>query len=478
MTRDEFLTLLQQSPEAAWSAFDQLQQQVATLAAEFAQLKARLDKDSHNSNKPPSSDGLAKKPAPTSLRQKTGRKPGGQRGHRGCTLLPAPNPDTVVLHAPHACGQCGASLSQAQVVAEQRRQVFDLPALRLLVTEHRAQSRRCPCGATTVASFPEEAGEAVQYGARVRALMVYLRDYQLLPFDRIAQLFCDLFAASVCPATLKNTLTQAARLLKPVQEAIKKALQQAKLAHFDETGMRVGGRLHWLHSASTATLTHYFCHAKRGKEAADAAGVLPHFRGRAVHDSWSSYARYGCRHSLCNAHHLRELTPFAEAGQVWTKQMKRLLLEMKAAVERAKERGLRRVALMLECRLLARYRKLLQEGYAANPPPANPPRDKRGRPKQTPERNLLLRLDRHREAVLAFLLDFSVPFDNNLAERDLRMMKARQKISGGFRTEEGARDFCVVRGYLSTLRKQKIDVLSALEQAFLGNPVYPCTTAA
>jgi transposase len=282
--------------------------------------------------------------------------------------------------------------------------------------------------------------------------------------------------APLSQGTLKNALCCCARTLIPVTEAIKKGVHKARVVHFDETGMRVGARLHWLHSASTKTLTHYFCHAKRGKESTDAAGILPGFRGRAVHDGFVSYARYPCRHSLCNAHHLRELTRLEEAGQEWAKKMKRLLLEMKAAVERARERGKRQVALWLECRLLARYGKLLLQGYAQNPPPPTRQRDSRARAKQTPARNLLLRLDRQREAVLAFLFDFSVPFDNNLAERDLRMMKVRQKISGGFRTKEGAQDFCVVRGYISTLRKQKMPVLSALEQAFRGNPVYPCTT--
>jgi transposase len=317
MTRDEFLALAQQSPEAAWSAFDLLQQQLATLAAEFAALKARLDKDSHNSNKPPSSDALAKKPAPTSLRSKTSRKPAGPRGHRGCTLLPTSTPDTIVSHVAPTCAHCGTSLADALVVGEQRRQVFDLPPLRLFVTEHRGQTRRCRCGACTWATFPPQASEPIQYGPRVKALGGYLRDYQLLPFARIAQLFADLFEAPLSTGMLVEALKQGARTLKPVHEATQQVLHNAPLAHFDETGMRVGARLHWLHSASTKTLTHYFCHARGGKEGSDAAGVLPYFLGRAVHEGWSSYARYACSHSLCNAHHLRELTPFAEAGEEW-----------------------------------------------------------------------------------------------------------------------------------------------------------------
>lgn len=491
MTRAEILALCASDPAAVADLIEQLldvntalhaaltahQEQLLVLTNDVEQLKARLDKDSHNSHKPPSSDGLAKKPAPTSLRQRSGRKPGGQKGHRGCTLLPVERPDAIVAHLPTVCTACGGSLAQAEIVGEERRQVIDLPPLALLVTEHRAQTRRCRCGTATAAAFPQEAPEGVQYGPKLKALGVYLRDYQLLPFARTVQMLGDLFGARFGTGTLATTLSICARTLKPVHAAIQKALRQAKVAHFDETGMRVGGRLYWLHSASTPSLTHYFCHAKRGKEGADQAGILASFTGRAVHDGWSSYARYACGHGLCNAHHLRELTPFAEAGQVWATQFKTLLLEIKAAVARARESGRRQVAWLLECRFLARYRNLLAEGYAAHPPPANPPKDKRGRPKQTPARNLLLRLDRHRDAVLAFLFDFSVPFDNNLAERDLRMMKVRQKVSGGFRTEDGAQDFCVVRSYISTLRKQGLPILSALEQVFRGNPVYPCTTA-
>jgi len=474
LTREAFQAVYDQGPEATFAVFVE---QISALQAQIQQLRDRLDQDSHNSHKPPSSDGLAKKPTPNSLRQKSGRKPGGQKGHRGCTLLPVACPDKIVSHVPAHCACCGASLKNAQIVGEQAHQVFDLPPLHLFVTEHRAQTRLCCCGMMTQALFPQEAAEGVQYGPGLKALCVYLRDYQLLPFARIVQMLSDLLDAPLSQGTLANTLSCCARTLQPVTEAIKKGLQKARVAHFDETGMRVGGRLHWLHSASTTTLTHYFCHAKRGQAATDAAGILPEFSRQAVHDGWSSYARYPCGHSLCNAHHLRELTRLEQTGQEWAKKMKRLLLQIKACVERARERGKSQVPLLHEWRFLARYRKLLVAGYAANPPLVNAPRDGRGRVQQTPARNLLMRLDRHRGWVLAFLFDFAIPFDNNLAERDLRMMKVRQKISGGFRTKAGADDFCVVRGYISTLRKQKIHVLSALEQAFRGSPVYPCIAA-
>lgn len=463
LTRDAFQTIYDQGSDAVFTLFTALEQRVA-------ELEARLNKDSHNSSKPPSSDGLGKKPAPRSLRSKTGRKQGGQKGHPGTTLNFADTPDHHIAHIPTCCQGCGASLECAEVIGEQRRQVVDLPPLGLVVTEHVAQTRRCDCGVTTAAVFPEEAAEPIQYGSRLKALGVYLRDYQLLPFARCTKLLADLFGATLCKATLANALSECFTRLEPVSETIQKALIASPVLHCDETGMRVEGKLHWVHSASTKTLTYYTCHPSRGKKGSDAAGVLSSFTGTAVHDAWCSYGQYGCQHSLCNAHHLRELIPFAEAGAVWAKEMITLLVEIKTAVERAQSQAREHLSPLLEARFERRYQKLLKKGYKANPPPKEPPHDKRGRKKQTPARNLLLRLDTNRKQVLAFLYDFAIPFDNNLAERDLRMIKLRQKISGGFRTLTGAEAFCRVRGYLSTLRKQDKNILTALESVFRGAP--------
>jgi transposase len=462
-TAQEMLLLLTEQAQ-------QVQQQITALKNQIHALEARLNKDSHNSSKPPSSDGLGKKPTPHSLRPTTGRKQGGQKGHPGNTLSFIETPDQRIAHTPTCCQGCGASLAGAEVVAEQRRQVVDLPPLRLEVTEHIAQSRRCRCGVTTLAAFPQEASEPLQYGPRLKALAVYLRDYQLLPFARTSQLLTDIFGATLCKATLANTLCECSTRLQPLCEATRKALIASAVLHCDETGMRVGGKLHWVHSASTAGLTYYTCHANRGKQGSDAAKVLPSFTGTAVHDAWCSYGQYSCNHALCNAHHLRELIPFAEEGAVWAKDMIALLVQIKTAVERAQIQQREHLSPLLEARFEGRYQKLLKQGYIQNPPPEHPPQNKRGRPKQTPARNLLLRLDTNRKHVLAFMYDFAIPFDNNLAERDLRMIKLRQKISGGFRTLTGAEAFCCVRGYLSTLRKQGKNVLSALESVFRGTP--------
>ncbi len=484
LTRDQFDALYRQGPDALFAGIEQqnatilvLEDAVVSLTEQVKELRARLDKDSHNSSKPPSSDGLAKKPLPVSLRPKSGRRPGGQSGHRGCTLELVDAPDQAHTYMPSACTQCGKALGTENSISFERRQVVDLPPLHLLVTEHQVHTCRCDCGHSTRADFPAHVTQPVQYGARVLGLGVYLRDYQLLPFARTAQLLKDVWGASLSPGTLATALKRASNSLAPVSEAIAGALRQSRLVHFDETGVHISGLLHWLHSASTSTLTYYTCHPKRGKEATEAAGILPDFAGTAVHDGWCSYGAYGCGHALCNAHHLRELTGLAEQGQKWAADFKVLLTDMLTAVKAAQSSGKTRLHFQQECRFEARYKKLLAQGYAANPPPEKPMRDKRGRVKQSPARNLLMRLDRRRAWVLAFLYDFEVPFDNNLAERDIRMMKVRQKVSGGFRRLSGAQMFCRLRGYISTLRKQGLPVLCALEQIFQGQPLYPALDA-
>jgi len=474
LTRDEFQTIYDQGLDAVFALFSTLQEQIALLSAQVKEREDREGKDSHNSHKPPSSDGLSKKPV--SLRPHTGRKPGGQRGHEGSTLTLSEAPDAVVFHPPLTCGECGTALDPAAAQdTGQRRQVLDLPPLRLVVTEHRTASCCCPkCGEQTVGTFPVEVTQPVQYGARVAGLAVYLSAFQLLPFARIATFFADVFAAPLSPGTLTAFTERAASSLTPVCQQIQSALCSAPVVHCDETGLRIAGKLHWLHSAGTQTLTHYFPHAKRGKVGMDAAGILPHFTGTAVHDGWVSYAAYSCRHALCNAHHLRELTALSEAGgQEWAKAMRSLLATMHRTVEDARANRQSRLPLRREAQFEGEYRRLLTLGWKANPPPPVPAVKKRGKRKQSPARNLLARLEQGEEAVLRFLHDFAVPFDNNLAERDVRMAKVKQKISGCFRTFLGGMAFCRIRSYVSTLRKQGQPLLRALQSVFEGHPLQP-----
>jgi len=470
LTRDEFQTIYDQGPDAVYALITAL---VTDLQIQVQELKARLDTDSHNSNKPPSSDGL-KKPSTTTLRQPSGRKPGGQKGHPGRHLQFSEAPDTVIDHTPSHCRSCGGALTGLTCATVEARQVVDLPPMNLVITEHRAHTCVCPhCGHKNRAAFPQGITARVQYGPRVQALSVYLSTYHLLPYLRIRQVFADLFGARLSTGSVYAAVQSAHSRLKEVVADIQAAIAKASVAHFDESGARVEGCLHWWHVASTDTLTFYSFHRSRGKLGMDAAGVLPAFGGRAVHDGWRSYQHYSCAHSLCNAHHLRELTAlFEQEGQPWAKKMQALLVEMYQAVKRAKQQNRLRVHALLEARLEARYRRLLVEGLAANPPPL-PVTGQKGRPKQSPTRNLLERLCGFQAQVLAFLYDFCVPFDNNQAERDIRMLKLKQKVSGCFRAAEGAEAFCTIRSYLSTLHKQGQSLWPALEHVFCGAVLRP-----
>jgi transposase len=445
----------------------------AALEARVQELEARLAKDSHNSSKPPSSDGLGRKTR--SLRRKSGKPSGGQLGHRGETLRLQSQPDEVVEHRPAVCAACQTPLDGELVVLRERRQVQELPPLRLVVREHQAAHVRCPaCQAVTVGTFPAEAPSRAQYGPRLRALVVYLVEQQLVPYGRVQELLADLFGASLSVGTLVAWVQQGAAALEPVEVAIKAALQRVPVLHNDETGVRQAGRLAWAHVASTERLTHYAIHPKRGAEATQQIGILPDYTGVSVHDGWTPYWRSrNCRHALCNIHHLRELTFLEEQYQQgWAADLKHLLLEMKAAVERARAQRQPRLPSGEREAFVARYEALLAAGLAANPSPRRRPRQ-RGRVKQTPARNLLERLCLGQEPVLAFLNDLTIPFDNNQAERDLRMLKVQQKVSGCFRAPRGAEAFARIRGYLSTLRKQGVALLAALETIFAGHPLYP-----
>ena len=349
-------------------------------------------------------------------------------------------------HVPGRCGGCGADLATALIVGVEARQVFDLPPLRLGVTEHRAQPRRCACGSTTRAAFPEHVRAAACYGPGVRALVCYLCVHQHLPVDRAAQLLGDVLGASVATGTLAAVVAEGAAGLTGFIQAVRDRLATAPVAHFDETGARVAGRLNWVHSASTAGLSLFTVHPTRGKVAMDAAGVLPGFGGVAVHDGWAPYRRYqDITHALCGAHLLRELEAITDqTGQGWAAGM-------------AEPRT----------RLRARYERLLADGRAANPPPRTAGR---GRNRRSPAARLLARLEAHRDEVLRSLDDTRVPFDNNQGERDLRMVKLQQKISGCWRTLAGAEAFLALRSYVSTARKQAMNPLAVLRQLFEGRP--------
>ncbi len=480
ISRDEIRAVYAQGGDAVIVLVKGLLERITKLEERVEQLENQLGKHSRNSSKLPSSDGF--KPQPKSLREKSQRSSGGQKGHLGQTLEWSEAVDYVEQHPVKHCYECGASLSEVEVELWEKRRVHDLAPIRLTVTKHPMDVKCCSgCQAINRGAFPSNVNSLVQYGAHLKGLMVYLLDYQLLPSARAAELLSDVLGCEVSEGTLYTSREQCFVQLASVEASIHQQIAQAEVLHCDETGMRVQGKLWWLHVASTDALTFYWVHTKRGKAAMDAMKILPEYDDISVHDGLKSYAHYDCDHALCNAHHLRELALITALlrrnrkgcyGQPWAEEMGILLRDLKQQADGAK--ALEEPALFGELRqwFEERYQSLIVAGFAANPPAESPPLDgakSRGRPKQSPAKNLLDRLQLHQAQVLAFVHDFRVPFGNNQAERDLRMMKLKQKISGGFRSVEGAQQFSRIRGYVSTLKKQGLNVLEALKQVFLAS---------
>jgi len=440
---------------------------VAALRAHIAELERRLGLNSSNSGKPPSSDGLKKPARVSSLRERSGKKPGGQKGHKGETLRQVTDPNEVVNHYPPACSMCGMGLDPKTSVGHSARQVFDLPQPQpLVVTEHRAHDCQCPaCGAKTRALFPDGVNAPVQYGARITAFIIYLLHYQLLPENRLATLMADLFGVKVATATIARMSRACAERLHGFVETVRDLVAGAPVKHMDETGFRIGGKTQWLHVASTALLTFYRVCAKRGSLLANVVGIV-------VHDHWKPYYTIeGVLHALCNAHHLRELKALVEIEkEEWARKMQRLLRRACHITNRARERGVPLRPRLIEC-FERRYDAILAEGLAFHETQLPLVRavikaggKRRGRAPRRTGHNLLLRLAKHKEDTLRFLRDPTVPFTNNQAERDGRMMKLRQKISGGFRSLQGAMDFALIRSFVSTARKQDWNIIDALSR--------------
>jgi len=450
-------------------------EQIELLGEEIQSLKDQLAKNSRNSSKPPSSDGLKKKPKPKSLRETGKRQSGGQKGHPGETLKQVSHPNHIEIHRVTTCPHCQSDLSQVGVTRIEKRQVFDVPPVQIEVTEHQGENKDCPnCNAQVNAPFPEGVNHPVQYGSRLKAQAVYLNNYQLIPLARIRELFGDLYGHAPSEAFVLSANTVLHKAIEPTLNQIEAQLKQAHVVHCDESGMRVEGKLNWLHVLATKHLTSYAVHPKRGQEAMRDIGLIEELQGYAVHDGWASYFLFdNCTHVLCNAHHLRELRfIFEQYQQTWAKRMFELLLDIKHEVAQLFPEQISLPPERLQ-HYQQKYDTLLQQGFEANPPPKHPPPKKRGRKKQPPPKNLLDRLQKYKAETLAFMFDFRIPFDNNLAERDVRMMKVKQKISGTFRTRIGAETFCDIRSYISTVRKQNGTVIQAIHDALLGQPFMP-----
>ncbi|MEU1449185.1 IS66 family transposase [Streptomyces mirabilis] len=467
------------SQAAPFPSYEELAALVVELRSELAQarfriadLEARLGQNSTNSSKPPSSDGLAK-PAPKSLRGKSGRGPGRPKGQPGATLRQVETPDETFTHRPGPCTGCGADLLDAPVVGVERRQVFDLPEeIRLQVTEHRLLSIRCACGKKARAAAPAQVAAPVQYGPRLAAVGVYLMHGQFLSKDRTARALADLFGAPVAVATVAGWVRRCARTLDAFGRAVAGQVAAAPLAFFDETGFRTAGCLHWLHSASTGMFVHLSVHRRRGTEATDAAGILPAFRGVAMHDAWAPYDTYTeATHALCSAHALRELVAVTECGSEQARcaayRAIDALLALKKAADAARTAGAERIADRLSTGELKALRTAVRDGVKAT--------TARSSRTECKHNALFKRLYSRWDDYLRWVHDLRLPFDNNPAEQTIRMAKLRIKVSGSLRTLLGAQDFAAIRTYLATADRHGQNMLDVLDQAMRGRPWTPAT---
>ena len=368
------------------------------------------------------------------------------------------------------CKECGHSLENTEIEAYERRQVFDIPPVNLIVTEHKSQIKTCPyCGKLNKAPFPESVKSQVQYGPNILASAIYCKNHHFIPYERISEFFDDIMGIKICPATIIRAEKKCFQNLDEFETLIRETLISSQVLHCDETGIKVNGVRHWLHVASNDRYTCYFVHPKRGSKAIDSMGILPEFNGVAIHDCWKPYNNYDCKHALCNAHLQRELTGIEENyNQQWAKEMKELLTEMKKYTDECKEQNKELDFEQIKS-LEKKFDAIVMEGIEENPPCLNPEKHgKRGKNPKTKARNLLDRFIEYKKQILRFLTDLKVPFENNQAERDIRMMKLQQKISGTFRTIRGAEAFCRIRAYISTIRKNGLNVLEGIIAALKG----------
>ena len=477
MNREEIEKVYDQGKEAVVNLVEGLINEftarIEVLTNRIDKLESQLAKDSHNSSKPPSSDGLKKKKRTKSQRKKSGKKTGGQKGHKGKNLEMTDSPDETIILSVNKCSCCGESLKDIDARDYDKRQEFEIPRISVHVTEYQGEVKDCPhCGIECKANYPEGITHKTQYGNHLRSIAIYLRNYELIPVERSAEIFEDIFSIPLSEGTIVNTTKRCAEALNGFQQWVLDKLKNSKVVMFDETGVNICGDRHWLHSASTPLLTSYFPHKRRGSEAFNAMGILPSFKGKAVHDHWQAYLKYNCNHVLCNAHHIRELTYVYERyNQAWAKKMIDFLCELKVEVEIFEKQG-KLIELTVMKKYERKYKRILKEGFNINPPPEPAKVKKRGRKNKGKVLCLLERLRDYQKETLAFMYDLDVPFDNNLAERDIRMMKVQQKISGLFRSFCGAEQFCLIRSFISTVKKQEFNVLNAIEKILAGEQIY------
>lgn len=422
---------------------------IAEQALKISELERRLTLDSSISSKPPSSDGLRKKPTPQSLRTESGKKSGGQQGHNGHTLEQVSYPDQLIVHTIHQCPNCQKSLDTVPILSNIKRQVFEIPEPKIHVTEHQVHVKVCVCGLHVQGSFPEDVKAHVQYGQRIQALASYILHQQLIPEKRSSDFFHDVFNLSITPATLVNMAKNLEILLEPWVIKAKEHIRLASVKHLDETGFRIAGHTCWLHVASTTLWTVYRPDKTRKVDSQD------NFTGTVVHDHFKSYYKQltGVKHALCNAHHLRELKALEKIEkEPWAFKMTKFLKDANRCTEPPIEK------------LLKDYDSIVNEGIVFHESQPALESTFRKRKKHRIGHNLLIRLRDYKADVLRFLTDAEVPFTNNTGEQDLRMMKVKQKISGRFQTFQGAQTFCTLRSFFSSSRKQDQNIFSSIVQ--------------
>ena len=476
MTYEEAVDFCKNTPEIAATILmrlDQLEEDLVKANTEIKRLQDIISKDSSNSSKPPSTDNKLTKKAPNK-KTSTKKSRGGQQGHKGRTLKTVSNPDHVVILQIAQC-HCSHSLDNVQSSKVVTRQSFDLPEIKMVVTQYEQHTKVCPeCQCVHIPEFPNSMRAATQYGDNLRSFIAYCNTYQMLPYDRISEMIEDLTEHRLSKGTIYNTLNNYHDKLEEYEHTVKALMLKEEVLHCDETGINVKGKLHWIHTASSSLMTYYMLHTKRGSVAMDDMEILPEYQGVAVHDHWKPYNKYSCSHSFCNAHHLRELNFITLSEKVlWSDNMHTLLSRMNQEVHKAKERGKERLSKDKIEQFTHHYDTICKGAMRYYPPPEKIAKKTRGRSAQAKGKNLLDRFVKHQEEILRFSVNFSVPFTNNLAERDLRMIKVKEKISGTFASFKGGEIFVRIRGYISTLKKNNRPVLEELNNVLAGKPYIP-----
>ena len=464
---------LNEAAQESHQTIRSLNDTVTELSQRIKELTERLGMNSRNSSKPPSSDNF-EKPAPKSLRSPSGKKTGGQPGHPGSHLDITADPDEVIMHMPHACFGCPQrDICASRACVGEIRKVVDA-VVTVKVTAHQSLVLDCPLhGISRKGEFPEDVKASVQYGENLQALTIAMNTVGAVSLNRTQEILAGVFGIPLSTGTIVNMVNRCADGLAGILDVIREKVATSEVGHFDETGTSVAGKKHWVHSASSLLFTYLTVNAKRGHQGMEAGQVLPWFLGIAVHDCWLPYWKYSrILHALCCAHLLRELVAAQERhpGQEWAAEFKKLLLGMKAAKEQAVEMGESKLSEERLQEFSQEYDKIITKGRSENPPP---PEDgnaagKRGRKKKGKTLALIERLETHKASVCLFVNNFDVPFDNNLAERDIRMVKTKTKVSGCFRSLEGAENYLKIMSYVGTVKKHGRSAYDAIKQSLLG----------